>query len=274
MSLNAYQKICAVFFAILFIYWIVLRSLGFEEGIYNNLYVFLYGLIPLFGGIAAIKGYREWGGLSTILGKAILFLGFGLFCWGVGESIWTYYNIFLNVEIPYPSLADLFFAPSVFFYTLGTIYLSRTTGAGLGFKKKFGKIFAVTAPILVTVFTYWLIVVVGHGGEFFRDKTSLIKSILDVVYPLGDAVSLSVAVIVSGLSFKYLGGRYKWDILFILFGLAAMFAADSILSYTSNLETAYSGDFGDLVFTLAVFLLTFGLLGFNKLKEAAPAPAD
>jgi hypothetical protein len=135
MLLNTYQKVCIAFLGVLIIFWIALFASGSKEGLYNDLYAFLYGLIPLFGGIAAVTGYKKWGGLSTILGRGILFMGLGLFLWGVGESIWAYYNFFLDVGIPYPSWADLFFAPSVFCYTLATIFIARTTGTRFALKR-------------------------------------------------------------------------------------------------------------------------------------------
>jgi hypothetical protein len=274
MSLNAYQKACVVFLVVLLVFWAVIFFGGIQETFYNNLFVFLYGLLPLFGGAAAMVGYRKWGGLSTILGKAILLLGFGLFLWGCGESVYAYYNIFLGVEIPYPSIADLFFAPSVFFYTLGAFFLSRTTGISLGFRRRMGKAFVITAPLVIFILTYYVLIIVGKGGELITDGGSALKVILDIAYPLGDFISLSISIVVAGLSFRYLGGRYKYDIVFILIGLATMFVADSIFSYTTTVETAYSGDFGDLVFTLAVFFLTCGLLGFNKIKEPESVSAD
>ncbi len=267
MILNTYQKVCLGFFAFLIAFWIGLFVTKTEGGFWGYLYVFLYGLIPLIGGALAVRGYRTWGGLSTILGKAIFFIGLGLFFWGVGETIWAYYNFFLDVEIPYPSLADVFFAPSVFFYALGTVFLSMTTGIRFGLRNMGGKIFSIIAPLTVFVITYYVLIVIGQQGELFSDKASFIKSVLDIAYPFGDAVALSVAVVVAGLSFRYLGGVYKYDVISILLGLAAMFVADSFLSYTSTIGTAYSGDFGDLLFTVAVFLLTFGLMGFNKIKK-------
>ncbi len=270
MSPNIYQKFCLSFFGLLVIYWAVIHLTGSTAGFYNDFYIFLYGLIPLFGGAAAIVGYQKWGGLSTTLGKAILLLGLGLFLWGIGESVWAYYIFFLDVDLPYPSLADLFFAPSVFLYTIGTIYLSRVTGNRYSLKSLWSKLFLILTPIAALVVTYYLIVLVGNGGELISDKTSLIKSILDIAYPLGDAMSLAVAIVVAGFSFRYSGGVYKYDVMAILGGLALMFTADSYLSYTSTLETAYSGDLGDLLFTLAVFGLTYGLLGFNKLRKTEP----
>ncbi|HEU5114554.1 MAG TPA: hypothetical protein VFT82_02190 [Candidatus Paceibacterota bacterium] len=272
MSFNIYQKICTIFFGALAVFWAILFATSTKGMLANDLFAFAYGLIPLFGGAAAMVGYRKWGGLSTILGKAILLLGFGLFLWGAGESVYAYYNIFLHVAIPYPSIADIFFAPSVFFYTLGAIYLSRTTGIGIGLRSRIGKAFTVIAPILVLALAYYIFIVIGRGGQLLPDSTNLLKTILDIAYPLGDFISLTISVIVAGLSFRYLGGRYKYDVIFILIGLALMFVADSVFSYTTTLGTKFNGDFGDLIFTCAVFFLTCGLLGFNKIKtEVAPA---
>ena len=46
-----------------------------------------------------------------------------------------------------------------------------------------------------------------------------------------------------------------------------MFFADFIFSYTTTVGTFYNGNFGDLIFTVGLFLLSYGVLGFSKLKE-------
>lgn len=265
MSLNAYQKVCVVFFIFLLVFWVALFASGSKAGFFNYIYAFLYGLIPLCGGIAAMRGYRTWGGMSTILGRAILLMGLGLFFWGCGESIYAYYNLFANAKIPHPSIADLFFVPSMLLYALGTIFLSMTTGARFGLKQVSGKAFAVVAPAIVLALSYFVLIQIGKGGDI-ADK-SVLQTILNALYPLIDAIALAVSVVVAGLSIKYMGGRYKLDIVFILTGLVAIFAADSFFAYTTTIGTAYSGGISDLMYTLAVFLLTCGLLGFNKLKN-------
>jgi hypothetical protein len=265
MSLNAYQKVYVAFFVFLVIFWTVLFLNGVRGTFYNYIYAFLYGLMPLVGGIAAMRGYRTWGGMSTILGRAILLMGLGLFFWGCGESIYAYYNLFSGARIPHPSIADIFFAPSILLYALGTILLSMTTGARFGLKQVSGKAFAVVAPVVILVLSYFLLIKIGKGGNI-TDKSTL-QTILNVLYPLIDALSLAVSVVVAGLSFKYMGGRYKLDIIFILAGLIAIFAADSFFAYTTTIGTAFSGGISDLLYTIAVFLLTCGLLGFNKLKN-------
>ncbi len=75
-------------------------------------------------------------------------------------------------------------------------------------------------------------------------------------------MSIALAVIISGLSFKYLGGKFTGDIVCILVGLVFMFIGDSHFAYATTVGTYYNGNFGDLLLTFGVFFLTFGILGF------------
>ena len=210
---------------------------------------------------------KLWGGLKSSVGKAVFFIGLGLLCWGVGETIWSYYNFFLNEPAPYPSLADIGFAPSIFFYGLGAVYLSRATGAKYGLRNPIAKIFVVIAPVILLVISYYLFIVIARGGVIIPEGEPLLKAFFDIVYPLGDFLGLTISVLVSGLSFKYFGGKFIFDIFSILAGLAVMTFADAIFSYTTTVGTYYNGNFGDLMLTTGLFLLTFGVLGFYKLKE-------
>ncbi len=267
MKLNIYQKFCSAFFLFIIIFWIVLTVLGLKSGFYNYLYSFLFGLIPLIAGIIAVVRSYSWGGFKSTVGKAVFFIGLGILCWGVGEMVWSYYNFFVNVPAPYPSIADLGFAPSIFFYGLGAIYLSGATGAKFGFKNNYAKIAVILASIIILSISYYLLIVVARGGIIIPKGETALKTILDIAYPLGDFFGLLLAVIISGLSFHYLGGKYKYDIFAILLGIGVMFVADTIFSYTTTVGTYYNANFGDLVLALGTFLISFGVLGFYKLKN-------
>lgn len=267
MKLNGFQKICLIFFIGLVAFWSYITLSNLTAGTLNYLYSFLFGLIPLVGGAIAMARSRIWG--NSAMGKAVFFTGLGLFLWGVGETIWSYYNFVLNVPAPYPSLADLFFAPSIFFYGLGAFYLAKVTGAKYGLRSPIAKVFLIVAPIVVFVVSYHFLVTVARGGVLIPEEETLLKAILDIAYPLGDFLSLTIAIMVSSLSFKYFGGIYKMDIFSILLGLGVMFVADCVFSYTTTVGTYYNANFGDLLLTTGLFLITFGILGFcNKLKLA------
>lgn len=267
VKVNTYQKVCYYFLIILVVYWIFLNFFGSKTGFYNYLYSFLFGLIPLIGGAVVLLRSKIWGVWKSILGKAVFFIGLGLFCWGFGETIWSYYNFFKGIPAPYPSLADVGFAPSILFYGIGAVYLSRATGAKFGLRNPYAKIFIVVAFVLMVLISYYVLVVFARGGVIIPEGETMLKTILDIAYPLGDFVSLTLAVIISGLSFRYFGGKFKYDVIFILVGLATMFFADTVFSYSTTVNTYYNGDLGDLMLTMGMFFLTFGALGLCKLPE-------
>ena len=223
-------------------------------------------LLPLVGGFVAMLRSRSWKGMQGFVSRGIFFLGLGLFFWGCGGMIWAYYNYFLGVAAPYPSLADLGYAPSVFFYCIGAVYLARAAGADFGLKRRFAKLFIVVATIIMFFISYYFLVDVVRQGVLLTAGDPILKMILDLAYPVGDFISLTIAIVISGLSFKFLMSEYKVAIVMILLGLVAVFFADSIFSYTTSIGTYYNADFGDLVFAFSMFLLTFGVLGFCGIK--------
>jgi hypothetical protein len=267
MTLTTSQKISLAFLGFLIILWSYIHLSNLTDGFYNYSYSFLFGLIPLIGGLYAMVQSKLWGRFSSAVGKAIFFIGLGLFCWGCGETIWSYYNFILGVPAPYPSIADIGFAPSIFFYGLGAAYLSRATGAKYVWRKPIAKFLVFLTLLIVSAISYYVLVTVARGGVLLPEGESPLKSVLDLAYPLGDFIGLVIAVVISGLSFKYLGGVYKKDIYSILLGLGIMFIADSIFSYTTTVGTYYNANFGDLMLTLGLFFLTFGVLGFTQVKE-------
>lgn len=267
IQLTLPQKISLYFMVLLVIYWGVLFFTGTKEGFHNFFYSFLFGLTPLIGGVIAIFNAKIWGGLKTTIGKAVFFVGLGVFLWGAGETVWSYYNFILKVPAPYPSLADIGFAPSIFFYGLGVLYLSKVTGATLGLKSKVAKFFVAISPFVIIPFAWHILVNIARNGVLIPEGETGLKIILDIVYPLGSFVALAIAIIISGLSFKYMGGKYKMSIVSLLLGLLVMFIGDTIFSYTTTIGTFYNANFGDLVLTTGTFLLTFGILGFYRHRE-------
>lgn len=266
--LNSFQKIISGYLLFLIVYWLILSQSGQTSGLYNYLYSFLFSLIPLIGGLIGMIGSRTWNGLRSYIGKGVFFISLGLFAWGSGSMVWSYYNFFEDIPAPYPSLADLGFAPSILFYGLGTIYLSKATGAKFGLRNKYAKVFTILVPFLIFALSYYFLVSLARGGILITAGDATLKTILDIIYPFGDFIALTIAILISGLSFHYLGGNYFYDIVTILLGLAIMFVADFVFSYTTTVGTFYNGNFGDLIFTIGLFLLSFGALGFSTLKTA------
>jgi hypothetical protein len=268
IKINKYQKISIIYFAGLLAFWLVTQLVGSKTGNVNFAYSFLFGLTPLFAGVIGMHRSKIWGRFRSSLGKAVFLISLGLFCWGFGETIWSYYNFFRHVAAPYPSLADIGFAPSVFFWVLGAGYLSKASGAWLALKRSNrAKIFAALAVIVLSAISYYLLIKVARGGVLVPNGETALKVILDVAYPLGDFLAAIFAFIVFMLSFKYFGGVYRPAIGAILAGLGTMYVADFVFSYATTVGTYYNGDWGDLILCLGLFLLSFGVLGFSTKPE-------
>jgi hypothetical protein len=260
---NVYQKTVSTFFVALVIFWTYLFLTHHTSSTLNYWYSFLFGLIPLIGGLIGMVKASIWGGLKSALGKAVFFVSLGLFLWGLGESVWSYYNFFKDVPAPYPSLADIGFAPSIFFWILGTAYLSRATGALLVLKRsRRAKLLIIVLPIVLLIPAYYLQIHVAREGVLVPEGETTLKAVLDVAYPFGDFLALSFAALVAILSYRYFGGIYRRAVYYLLAGLAIMYCADSIFSYTTTKGTYYNANWGDLLLTLGLYLITVGILAF------------
>ena len=264
MYLTLHQKILSGYLVILILFWILLKFSGQTTSTWNYLYSFLFSLIPLLGGLVGIFLARQWGNLTSAIGRMILFTSIGSFCWGAGSMVWSYYNFFYQISAPYPSIADIGFILALPFWAAGMINLSKATGVRFALQNIRGRLFLGVVPVIVTAFSYYFLVTVARDGVISDSYNNLLKLFFDFAYPLGDVLILTLVVIIFGLSFKYFGGGFRFAVFAILLGFAVMYLADFIFSYTTTTETFYNGNYGDLVFTLALFLITFGVFGFSS----------
>lgn len=270
---NNTQKIFILSYLGVVALWVYIHltgSTGPDAGTINFWYSFLFGLIPLFGGAIGMYKSKIWGGLRSVIGKAIFYFSLGLFLWGFGETIWSYYNFFKSEPAPYPSIADIGFAPSIFFWILGTWYLSKASGVMYALKNKaLAKFTAVILPIILSVISYYFLVEVARDGVLVPEGERPLKVVLDIAYPLGDFLALTFALVVFVLSNKYLGGLYRKWILSLLLGLSVMYFGDFSFSYTTTTGEFYNANFGDLLLATGNFLMTLGILGFIRKPEVS-----
>lgn len=266
MKFSSIQKILLAYLLFLLTYWILLQFSQQQTSIWNYLFSICFSLVPFIGGIMGLFLSKSWGFLSSAIGRTVLYISSGLFFWGVGSMIFGYYNIFLHISAPYPSLADVSYILSWPLWGIGIINLSHATGVKFSLRKVKGKLFLFIIPIIMIALSYYLLVIIARAGSI-SDFSGGIKVFFDLAYPIGDVVILSLAVLIYGLSFSYLGGRYKSSIVILILGFILNYVADFVFSYTTTVNTFFVGDFGDLIFALAMFSLTFGILGFSKPKN-------
>lgn len=232
------------------------------------------------GGLFGIHTAKHWSGFKSHVGQAIMFISLGLLAWGLGQVAWTYYNFALSVDAPYPSWADAGYIIAVPFWALGVYKLSKATGAKYGLRRNWGKVALVVVPALSIILSYYLLVTVARGGVVKgSNNENFAKLFFDFAYPLGDVIIITLALTIVGLSWKYMGGRFKKPILFILAGFVLMYCADFSFSYTTTKSTFYSGDWVDLLFSTVMVVLSVGIVlldptHYNKYKLQNPKPLE
>lgn len=255
-------KIALILFVILTAWWIFLYLSGSKESFHNYLFGASYGLMAVLGGVVGISIAQHWGGLKSIMGRAILFLSFGLVAQEFGQLVFSYYNIFLNVQVPYPSFADLGFFGNIPLYVLGILLLAEASGVHFSLNKLSSKIQAVLIPALLLIFSYTFFL---QKYEF--DWSNPLRVFLDFGYPLGQAFYVSLAFLTYSLSSGILGGIMKNKILFLLFAFVMQYIADYNFLFQSSSGTWLNGGYGDYLYLLAYFVMTLGIIQLNTVLK-------
>jgi hypothetical protein len=254
-------RILLLVYLIACIWWLGIFLTGSVDTLANNSFGLILGFMPVFSGLYGLVLAKKWGLFTSAVGKAVTFLSLGLISWGLGTLIFSgYYNLYADVEVPYPSLADVGYVLALPLWTIGMVNLAKATGARYGLRGSSGKSILLLVPVLVIVVSYYLLLVVARGGTFDFSESEALQIIFDLLYPLGDVVILAVTTVVYGLSYQYFGGKYKKAIYSILAGFVLMYFADFSFSYATSLETFYVGDWIDFLFTTSMFVLSCGVL--------------
>ncbi len=196
-------------------------------------------------------------GLKSAFGKSIALIALGLVSWGIGNTIWLYYNVVAGMELPYPSLADIGFVGMIPLAAIGMLLLLKNIRMKLDTRTL---LTAMIFPIAILIPTYILFI-----DSKLAEEVPMIIKILNVIYPLGDAIILSFAVIVL---FMVRGSRIFKPVGIICFGFIVEALADFSFSWATTAGTFYVGGLTDFLFTSAFFVIAVGLFYTKEIVNA------
>lgn len=250
----------AVFlFILLSIWWLVsplIRSPQEERFIGD--FPSIYAVVALWGSIWGVVIARKWGGMKSVMGRAIIMFSLGLFAQVFGQVSYWYYSYYQHIATPYPSIGDLGYFGSIPFYIYGVWLLGRASGVKVGLRSFTNKIQAIIIPLIMLTVGYYLFL-----QEYEFDWSQPLTIFLDFGYPLTQAIYVSLAMVTYLLSRNVLGGIMKNKILFILFALVVQFVSDYTFLYQASRGTWLVGGFNDYMYLVAYLLMTLGLLQLN-----------
>lgn len=258
---NRKQKFFLYLFCFFVAYWLILFASGSKYGFFNNLFGLLYSVMAVAAGVIALFYSRNSNYEKHIL-RGLFWVGLGLFCWGIGGVIWSYYSIIQGIILPYPSLADIFYLPSVFFYSIGVVYFTQSTNYFKNFQNNKNKLGIFARIIFTSVFTFYILTTILRGGILYDPQDSFLVNFLNIAYPCIDFVGLAVAVFVSDLFIKDLKTKQGLQIFVLALGLLMMFISDSMLSFYIIHHYYYDGDVTDLLYVISISIMSFSTLAF------------
>ena len=206
---------------------------------------------------------KTWGGFKSLIGKAIIFMSIGLLLECFGQFVWSYYNIIAKVEIPFPSIADIGYLFMIPAYTIGVLYFAKAAGAKYALKELGKNILTIVGvPIVMLSVVYFLLL--KSNTINLSSPLEMFKTFLNYYSPLGEAITISVAILSYILSRKYLGGKMKSRVLYMLFALLFDFLAGMTFLYQAAIGTYYNGGINDLMFATSFTILSIGLISFES----------
>ncbi len=249
-------KVALGIFAVFLAWWVYMHLALPHDNVLYSLYGQSYGILALWGGIWGLIISKKWGGIRSVMGRAILMFSLGLFAQEFGQMAYTYYIFVSHIEIPYPSIGDIGFFGTIPFYIYGAYLLSKASGVRISLRSFKNKLQAIIIPLVMVGIAYFLFL-----RNYPLDFSQPLKSFLDFGYPLGQAIYVSIAIFTYFATRSLLGGIMKSKVLLILFAFVAQFLSDYLFIYFQN--QYYPGHLIDLVYTFSYMIMAFGIIGLK-----------
>jgi hypothetical protein len=165
--------------------------------------------------------------------------------WFLGELGWAVYALLLNVEIPYPSIADVAWLIGYIPLFIALHLYIRTFG--FAFSKTMFAAAAVIVSIVSCGFLFSLVPPILESGS----EEQIIPLVIDFAYPALDLALFSLSIL--GL-LVFVKGKIASAWLFISSAILLNVIGDIFFSFTTLQGTYYNGHFSELFFAWGYIL--------------------
>jgi diguanylate cyclase (GGDEF)-like protein/PAS domain S-box-containing protein len=191
-------------------------------------------------------------------------IGASALSWGLGQSIWTYYELAKGQLVPFPSLADLGYLTAVPLAVAGVLYFPSAPSRATSLLRTILDALLIAGSLFIIS---WATVL----GTVYRMGTgSLLSQLISLAYPAGDIVIGTIVLIVASrapranrLPFVLLGG-----------GLIANLLADSAFAYLTTSRTYGTGNPIDTGWIAGYLLIAIASLRAASTRTASPLAND
>src|SRR2546428_11479491 len=191
----------------------------------------------------------------ALIGASALF-------WGVGQAIWSYYELVKGQQTPFPSFADLGFLGAVPLAVAGVLFFPGVPSRATSLLRTIldalltaGSLFIISwATVLGTVYR------TGSGG--------LIAQLIGPAYPAGDIVIGPILLILASRAPK----ENRLPFILLAGGAVANLLADSAFAYLTTTNTYGSGSTTDTGWAAGYLLIAVAGVPGGAARARAAGP--
>lgn len=185
-------------------------------------------------------------------------LSAGLIAMSLGQACFVFYQFVQGIEVPFPSLADVFFVLA-YPLVIGALVMFLRAYSASGFP-----IGPASERIWIAAGVALFCAVVGY--PILKPLVTMpgepLETLLNVLYPVLDFLLLIPAVLLIRISLRFRGGAVWRVWATLLAGFVFLCAADTLFAYYSQFDWIELTDLVD-----ATYLLAYGLLGLGVLYQ-------
>lgn len=229
---------------------------------HSSLLGYLYLIPPALASIAGFFLVHTYS-LKSQKGVSMLLITLGILNLFIGELIWAYQQLFLDVEL-FPSIADLFYHLAYPFLLFG--FFREVHSAGLSWWDKKNRVPTALTIVLAGVVGLSLLYF-GVFNQYSADSSAL-ENFVAATYGIGDIALLTLLVFILKIAFEYRTGKMFRPWLWMTLGVFTMLVADYLYIFLYDPYELGTGIIFvglDILWTASYFF--FGL-SFIKMDKA------
>lgn len=228
----------------------------------REIYVQIPVLVTQFGCLVSSLVTVLRLGLRTSEGRYYLSLVIAMGLWSCAQSIWAYSQIMLQIEIPYPSIADFFWLLGFAFLTYHYYYSFKVWK-----QAKVVKLYSIIGAIIITSILIGNLIYLSLQSSA-DEEFNMVTTFVSNLYVVGEGVLLVPAIVI----LWSLSGR---DIFLLHRVLLSLFI---ILNMLGDVGFVYNELLVDedafaqqewvwwMVYTISYLLFIGGLIWYNKIS--------
>lgn len=221
-----------------------------KDSLWNYGYNLMNAFIYMIGGVAGLY-YAISPRMPQDIRKGLMYLGLGELSWAMAAILWSYFNIFLHINEPYPSISDFFFIAFMVDISFGALFILKYSQARISRRIALEAIAIIVVTYIVTLAFVSPPVITPH--------ISITTAMFNFIYPVGDAFILALALAIYRLGNKTTLANAKY--LMIAFLLQTL--GDFVFGYVTIHNTYWNGDMADIIYTLSGFALSAGIINLG-----------